>query len=65
MRKYSICFFLVKNDIDMFKTCSNLLSFYLTNSMNFNAEIKTLMRFDLDRWCYKIGAFFRRLERTA
>jgi hypothetical protein len=33
--------------VDLIKTCLILLNFYSTNSINFNAEFPTLMRFYL------------------
>ena len=34
----------MKNYMDLIKVCSNLLTFSLTNSMNFIAESQTFMR---------------------
>ena len=41
LERWKHLFFLVlNNDIDLIKACSNLLTFYLTNSINFNAEFQ-------------------------
>ena len=55
---------LVKNDIDLIKACSNLLTFYLTNSMNLNAEFPTLLRVYLIQGLKKLKSSTKKIGMT-
>jgi len=39
---HNIDFFLLKNSVGLIKACLNIMNFYFSNSMNFNAEFKKL-----------------------
>ena len=55
----------MKNYVDLIKTCSNLLKFYLTNSINLNAEFPIVMRvyfyFNKRLFLFSICLFFETL----